>query len=95
MTHQATRKFKVDWIMARVKAAMNQGKIVDEEKLVSEFCLYFGAGRRYALEYLKDLEITNRIKRIAGEIWTPEHYDAQEILHKVETKEETIKEASK
>jgi len=73
---------------ASIEATIKAGLIVDEEKFISECCLNFGAGRRYVLEYLRDLENTNFLIRKAGEIWTPEALRADEILNHVESKDE-------
>jgi len=78
--------------MARIDVAMRGGYTVNEEKLMAEACLFFGAGRRYIKEYLKDLEGANKIVRIDGKIWTPAHYEAENILNskpKTEEKNET------
>jgi len=90
MTHSQKRIHRINWIMARVDFAMREGLTIDEEKLISEACLFFGAGRRYVKEYLKDLEGANKIVRIDGKIWTPAHYEAEQILNSTnkEQKEE-------
>ncbi len=75
MTHQDKRIYKINWLMARVKAAETRNIALDEEKLLAEFCIHFGAGHRYAREYLKDLEGSGRIVRAVGMIVTPEQYE--------------------
>lgn len=64
-----------------IESAMKAGRIIDEEKFISECCLNFGAGRRYVLEYLKDLENEGFIIIKDDQIWTPAALEAERILN--------------
>ena len=50
MSHQASRKHKVDWIMNRIGKACETGKALKKDELISIACLEFGAGERYVKE---------------------------------------------
>lgn len=80
MSHQLTRKYRIDVIKKTIEAAMRAGKIVDEKKLISECCLSFGNGNRYVKEYLRDLENTGFLIRKDGKIWTALALEAEEII---------------
>lgn len=77
-----TRLFKQNWFMPRIKAACKAGYEIDEEKLIAEFCLFFGSERRTALQFLNQFETLGKIVRLEGRIFTPEAYEAEQILKK-------------
>ncbi len=74
MGTQKTRSYKIDWIMLRVKAASDRNRIINEEKLIAKFVIFFSSSRVTAHEILKSLEGANKIVRSFGEIWTPKAY---------------------
>lgn len=80
MGTRATRTFKIDWVMARVKAASISNQIISEEKLIGEFIVFFGSSRITAREILKSLEYSGKIVREYGEIWTPESLEMRKAL---------------
>jgi len=82
MGTQYTRRSKIEWFLPRINQAMEQGYVVDEEKLIAEFCLANNSTRKTALEILKLLELHKRIVRVDGRIWTPEAYEAEMILRR-------------
>ena len=59
---------------------MQAGTEVDKEKFISECCLNFGAGRRYVLEYFKDLINSNFIVEKDGLLYTPEALKIENML---------------
>jgi len=65
---------------ATIKAAMQAGVEVDKEKFISECCLNFGAGRRYIIEYLKDLINSDFIVEKDGKLYTPEALKIDTLL---------------
>ena len=78
-----------------IKASSLQGKAVEEGKLIAECCLKFGAGKRYVLEYLENLELAGKIVRAAGMLLTPEQYErerdnqtSQDIINNLDAKPE-------
>jgi len=95
MSHKGERIFRINMIKNSVEAAMKAGLVVVEDKLVSECCLNFGAGRRYVLEYLKDLENTGFIVRKDGKVWTPEALRVEEIINHIDVVKEKINEEVK
>ena len=85
--------YRLKFLTDKVKEANNQGKIVIEENLISEMAMTWGTARRTALEYLKQLELTKKIKRVEGEIYDYEKYmdinalkemDAEDIKKELE-----------
>ena len=72
-----TRAFKVQWILSRVKAAMEQGRTVDKEKLIAVFSLDLNTTRRTALDLLKILSDSGKLKIVDNLVWTPEAYDLE------------------
>ena len=67
--------------MARVKAAKVQDKVIDEENLIAEFCLDFGASNRVTKEYLDNLINAKQLVRVAGMLMTPEQYEFERCLN--------------
>ena len=74
MALQSRRIHRVNYVLSMLQAAYEKGKVWNEEVLISEVCMKFGAGRRSILEYLRDLENTKRIVRDIGEVFLPEQY---------------------
>jgi len=64
-----------------IKAAMQAGAEVNKEKFISECCLNFGAGRRYIIEYIKDLINSNFIVEKDGKLFTPEALKIDAVLN--------------
>jgi hypothetical protein len=60
------RARKVEWFLETVRLffAENKEKVIDKDKLISEFCLVFNSTERTAKEILKILEDTEQIKTI-------------------------------
>jgi hypothetical protein len=58
------RARKVEWFKETVRLffAENKGKVIDKDKLISEFCIEFNSTERTAKEILKILEDTENIK---------------------------------
>ena len=81
MGTQKTRSYKINWLFGHILAAMKKGVIVDKEKLIAAFCIDLASSKKTAKEILKDLELTNKIKIIGNEIWTPEYYDIEKNLN--------------
>ena len=76
------RKVRIAQIVESVKQASSLGLGVNEEKLIAECCLDWGAGERYVKEYLKQLETLGRIIRKDGEIWDYQTFkDSERILN--------------
>lgn len=86
----ATRKFKIDWLMARIKAAASINKIISEEKLIGEFIVFFSSSRITAREILKSLAYSGRIVREFEEIWTSEAFEAHKIIENCKNHEEEL-----
>lgn len=84
MSHQSTRMFRIKTMRESISAAMKAGANIDEKKFISECCLNFGAGRRYVLEYLHDLENTGFLVCADGKIFTKESFDIENKLDKIE-----------
>ena len=84
MTLQQNRMFRIDWLKARIRAADKLGVTVDKERLVAEFCCFFGATRRYALEYLNQIIITEKLIIRDNEIFGPITWEAEQLLGKPE-----------
>ena len=80
MSHQSNRMFRISTMKSTIKAAMQAGVEVDKEKFISECCLNFGAGRRYVLEYFKDLLNSNFIVEKDGKLFTPEALKIENML---------------
>lgn len=74
MGTQKTRSYKIDWIMDRVKAGALQNRVIDEEKLIGKFVIFFSSSRVLAHEILRSLESINKIVRSFGKIWTPKAF---------------------
>ncbi len=91
MGSQKSAAFKIKWLETHINSAMDQGKIINKEKLISQFCITHASTRRTCLEYLHHLENLGRIKIVGDEIWTPSHYEAQLILERAKVREEELK----
>ena len=74
-----------------IRQAINEGKVIDEEKLIAGLSFDWGATRRTIREYLKTLELAGKIKRVEGEITTAERFDEVEELRNMDP-EDLIKE---
>lgn len=81
MSHQSVRMFRIETIKATINAAMRASAEVDKEKFISQCCLNFGAGRRYIIEYLKDLFNSNFIVEKEGKLYTPEALKIDAMLN--------------
>ena len=68
MSHQNSRRLKVEFMLGILDKTWKAGKQVDEKKFLSMICLKFGAGERYIKEILKQLETLNIIHRGNGVI---------------------------
>ena len=95
MSHQTRRAYKTNWIMARVHVAEQQKKVLDETKLLAEFCLEFAAAERYAKEILKVLADAGRIVRVAGFIETPEQFALEKELNNQSDDQEKLNSENK
>ena len=82
MSHQATRKHKIHWIMNRIGEACATGKALKKDELISLTCLEFGAGERYVKEILKHLELGKFIIIEFSDVFTKQHYEALKIYEK-------------
>ena len=80
MSHQSIRMFRISTMKSNIKAAMLAGAELDKDKFISECCLNFGAGRRYVLEYLRDLINSNFIVEKDGKLYTPEALKIENML---------------
>jgi len=90
MSNESKRMHRVSWLLGRVQSAAMNGYIWGEEKLISEACIEFGAGRRYIKEILKDLVNTKRIVIEFGEVFSKQAYEAQKIIDKNIVNEEEL-----
>lgn len=75
-----TRLYKLSWLEDKVKVAADLGKVIKEDILIAEFISFFGSTRKTALELLRTLELTLKIVREFGEVWTKQKYDEQKSL---------------
>ncbi len=64
-----TRLSKVKWLDEAIFRAASKNRVILKDKLIAEFCLQFGSTRRTALEILKNMQITGRIKIKDNEIF--------------------------
>lgn len=55
MSHQETRKHRIDMILASIQRANKQSLGVDKKKLIANCCLEFNASDRKVKEYLDQL----------------------------------------
>lgn len=81
---QDRRNVNLRTIYDSVDLAMRTDANVDEEKLIAECQFRFGAARRTVLEYLKELELVDKIVREDGKVFTKAGYEAELILKKSE-----------
>jgi len=83
MSHQATRKHKIAWILARVSEACETGKALEQPELIAKACNFFGAGHRYVKEILQDLVYDKQIVIDLGFVFTKQHFEALKLKEKV------------
>ena len=93
MLHQTKKIHKINYILDMIKTAHENNQVWNEEKLISEVCITFGAARRYVIEILHDLANTKRIVRDIGEVFTPEQY--KKVRAQAVTDEQINEEAEK
>ena len=75
MSHQASRKHRVDKLLSWVGEACDTGTALKKEELIAKACLHFGAGERYVKEILKHLEFAKLIVVELGDVFTKAHYE--------------------
>ena len=85
-----TRRFKIEWIMNRVKSAESIKEPLDETKLSGAFSIFHGSTERTFQDILKDLENAGTIKRDLGMIFTPEMYAKERALEKQDLEADKI-----
>jgi len=77
MTHQQTRLFRLAELLKMIKQGTTSETIPEEAKLISFFCSKVGASPRVVKEYLKELELTEKIVRFNGNVMTKEDYERE------------------
>jgi len=80
-----SREFKIEWLVTKIYTIMDVGRVVDEEKLIADFCIAFSSTPRTAREILKLLEISGKIIRKNNKIWTKDAILDEPPLKKLET----------
>lgn len=70
-TAQSSRE-KFGWFKIRFELMKRNDQSFDEKKLIAQFCLEFASTPRRAKEIIKLFETAGEIKRIGGEIATPD-----------------------
>ncbi len=75
MGTQKSTLHKQQWISSRIEAACDNGTSVDQEKLLAEFCIANASTRKTGLEIIENLELTGKIVRKDGDIFTPELFN--------------------
>ncbi len=71
MTLQERKKIKLQVIMNSIRASLKKGNEVDEYKLIAITMMELGSAKRTVLEYLTQLELTDKIVRSNGKILIP------------------------
>ena len=92
MTLQDKRLYKINWIMLKLRSQGVAGLSYNEEKLIAECCRFFGATKRYVLEYLNELELTNEILRIDGKLYSSQFFNSDGSVKEEVFNEEVPKE---
>lgn len=80
------RQIRVNFLLAVIQKASKKGLTILKDKLVAEVGLRFGVNRRYILEDLKDLELTDRIIIRNNQIFSKDAWESEKIL-----REDTLK----
>lgn len=70
MGTQSSAVHKQQWINLRIEETCKQGVSVNQEKLLSEFCVANASTRKTGLEIIKNLEGAGKIVRQDGDIFT-------------------------
>lgn len=66
MSLQNRKRARTAWLMHKINEQGSWGLGYSENKLLAEFCLFFGASLRVAPDYLKELESAGKILRKEG-----------------------------
>lgn len=70
MTNEADRLYRINKVVSVIRNSNERGNAADKEKLIAHFMIDYGISRRTSLEYLKALEVAEKIKITKeGEIW--------------------------
>ena len=75
MKSQEERAYRIKALLNAIQQVNDRGKIALEGKLIAHFSYEYHVGERYVKEYLKILELSEKIIRHQGNIWTKEAYD--------------------
>jgi len=75
MSHEQTRRFRVNTILNTIEASSKAKTPVDKEKLIAESMNNFGSSRRTILEYIHALDGAGKIIEFCGEFYTPGLYE--------------------
>ena len=55
MPLSSQRKYRIEWILGRMRESKAAGLTIEKKKLISAACIEFGAGTRYINELIQDL----------------------------------------
>jgi len=100
MTLQDRKRMRTHWFLEKLNSQGVAGLGYPQEKLLAEFCLFFGASMRVAPDYLKELESAERIVIKDGSVYSRRFFDAkanirEEVFAPEEPEDEAEKEMDK
>ena len=61
---------RIMWLMEKINSQGLSGLGCKKDLLIAEFCEFFGASSRTAPDYLKELEIQDKIVILAGSVYS-------------------------
>ena len=62
VSHEETRKKRMNKIKATLLLAFEEGKYVDKERFIAMCCFEWGSSRRKVLEYINIVELSSDFK---------------------------------
>lgn len=62
VSHEETRKKRMNKIKNTLLEAFEEGRVVDKEKLIAICCFDWGSTRKKILEYIKIVELSSDFK---------------------------------
>jgi len=62
VSHEETRKKRMNKIKATLLEAFEEGKVVNKERLIAMCCFEWGSARRKILEYINIVELSSDFK---------------------------------
>jgi len=90
MGTQSSAVHKQQWINLRIENTCNMGVSVNQEKLLSEFCVANASTRKTGLEIIKNLEGAGKIVRQDGDIFTTALFNEYLIKEKDQALQEQL-----